>query len=140
MPLYKVCGSCGKKIESGTKCLCQQRDYKVYDTTGRDKDAKRFYNSSLWIKTRDYVLCMDEVDVYLYMTKGEIKLANTVHHIVPLRDNRQKALDVANLMSLHHDTHSMIEQMYKKDKKKMIKELTVMLEGFRQGRGIQKSF
>lgn len=140
MPLYKMCGSCGRKVESGIRCPCQRRDYKIYDTVSRDKEAKKFYNSSLWLKTKDYVLSIDEMDVYLYMTKGEIVLANTVHHIVPRRDAPQRALDITNLMSLHHDTHSMIEQLYKKDKKKMIKELTTMLEEFRQGRGIEKSF
>ena len=72
------------------------------------------------------------IDVYLYMTKGEIKNADTVHHIIPLRDEWEKRNDLDNLMSLNHETHSMIEQMYKKSKRKVQDELVEMLREFRE--------
>lgn len=57
--------------------------------------------------------------------------ADTVHHIIPLKDNWEKRNDVDNLMSLHHDTHSMIEQMYKQDKDKTVNQLQEMLREYR---------
>ena len=38
-------------------------------------------------------------------------------------------------MSLHHDTHSLIEQMYKKDKEKIQVELKEMLLEYRKRQG-----
>ena len=71
------------------------------------------------------------IDVYLFMTEGKIEAADTVHHIVPLQDDWQKRIDISNLISLSHDTHSMIEQMYKKDKAGMEKKLQKMLLEYR---------
>ena len=48
------------------------------------------------------------------MTEGVILAADTVHHIIPLKEAWDKRCDKQNLMPLHHDTHSKIEQMYKK--------------------------
>lgn len=75
------------------------------------------------------------IDVYLFMTKGEIKHADTVHHIIPIKDDWEKRSDINNLMSLHHDTHSLIESLYKKDKQKIQKELLEMLKRFRETAG-----
>nr|WP_243125875.1 MULTISPECIES: HNH endonuclease [Clostridia] len=74
------------------------------------------------------------------MTEGRIELADTVHHIIPLRDNWSIRNDITNLMSLNHDTHSMIEQMYRKDKNGTQRILQDMLSEYRAGRGGQKSF
>lgn len=67
------------------------------------------------------------------MTTGEILPADTAHHIIPLKDDWNKRCDINNLMSLNHDTHSMIEQMYKKDKPGMQKQLQEMLQAYRGG-------
>lgn len=58
--------------------------------------------------------------------------ADTVHHIIPLRDDWNKRNDPDNLMSLNHDTHSKIEQLYKADKEKMQIELQEMLTEYRK--------
>ena len=77
-----------------------------------------------------------EIDVYCYMTTGEIKLADTVHHIAPLRDAWGKRLDTDNLMSLNHSTHSEIERLYSEDKQGMMERLKEMLRAYRnEGRG-----
>ena len=67
----------------------------------------------------------------IYMTEGIVVLADTVHHIIPLQDEWEKRNDISNLMSLSGDTHSMIEQMYKKDKDGMEKKLHEMLQQYR---------
>lgn len=132
MPIYKRCSRCGKRIISGTTCECAKKRYKEYDRNYRDKASKNFYNSSEWLKIRGHVLERDEeIDVYIYMTTGEILLADTVHHIIPLKDDWSKRLDEENLMSLNHDTHSMIEKKYKDSKEKMIEILQEMLLKYR---------
>lgn len=132
MAMYKRCGRCGKRIQSGSRCSCLKKRYKEYDRFSRDKKSYDFYHSAEWIRLQPQILEMDEgIDVYLFMTKGEIVIADTVHHIEPLRDNWKRRLDPSNLMSLHHDTHSMIEQKYKKNKPAMQEELARLLCAYR---------
>lgn len=58
------------------------------------------------------ILRRNPIDIYMYMTKGKVIPADTVHHIIPLRSDWSKRLAISNLMSLHHDTHSMLEREY----------------------------
>lgn len=133
MPIRKQCSRCGKWIASGSKCDCMKQRHKEYDSRYRDKQAAAFYHSAAWIRTRDYVLSLDNgCDVYLYMTTGQIVAADTVHHITPLSDDRNRALDIDNLISLSADTHSMIERRYRQDKHAAMNELYEMLKKYRR--------
>lgn len=132
MPIYKRCIRCHKRIPSGTKCECLKQRHKVYDLCYRDTKSADFYHSKEWELTRETVLTLDKgVDVYLYMTTGEVTLADTVHHIDPLKDNWDRRCDIDNLISLSNETHSMIEQLYKKDKDGTMKMLYEMLRRYR---------
>ncbi len=135
MPIYKRCSKCGKRIPSGSTCVCNKRSYKEYDMICRDQKSRGFYSSKEWEKARKDTLALDEgIDVYQYMTVGKIVAADTVHHIVPLRDEWERRCETSNLMSLHHDTHSMIERQYKKEKERTIAELVDMLRRYRTGK------
>ena len=119
MPIYKRCSRCGKRIPSGSKCSCRKERHREYDRYSRDKKSKEFYDSGEWMRARQQALDLDDgIDVYLYMTSGEIKAADTVHH-----------------MSLHHDTHSMIERDYKKNKSEMVEKLGKILRDYRKQKG-----
>lgn len=132
MPIYKRCGRCGKRLSSGTKCECLKQRHTEYDKYSRDKQSDTFYHSREWELTRDEVLRKDKgIDVYIYVTTGELVIADAVHHIIPLKDNWNRRCDIDNLISLHHDTHSMIEQMYKKDKEGTMKMLYEMIGRYR---------
>lgn len=140
--IYKRCSRCGKRIPSGSRCDCLKLRHKEYDKYSRDKKSKQYYDSKEWEQTRQNTLELDDgIDVYLFMTEGIVEIADTVHHIVPLRDDWTKRNDTDNLMSLHHDTHSKIERMYRKNKSNMEKELKEMLEQYRSLReGRSKKF
>ncbi len=132
MPLYKRCSRCGTRIPSGSSCPCIKARHKEYDRYSRDRKSKQFYDSKEWRQSRAAAMEADEgVDVYLFMTEGRLVAADTVHHIIPLQDDWQKRMDIRNLMSLNSDTHSMIEQMYKKNKPEMEKKLQEMLLEYR---------
>lgn len=132
--IYKRCTRCGTRLPSGTKCDCSKQRHKEYDRYSRDKEADTFYHSTTWIATRDEVLRIDKsFDVYIYMTTGEIVIADTVHHITERKDDKSRELDIDNLISLHHDTHSKIHQMYKNDKEGTMKMLYEMLRRYRDG-------
>lgn len=135
MPIYKRCSRCGKRMLLGLSCDCIKTRHREYDCFTRDQKAKAFYASSDWERIRSTVLELDEwIDVYVYMTKGEIVAADTVHHIVPLRDDWSKRCSVDNLMSLRHDTHSLIEKLYKEDKDAVQEQLRKMLCSYRNER------
>lgn len=82
--------------------------------------------------TRAAALAADGgIDVYLYMTEGVIAAADTVHHIIPIKDDWERRADIDNTMSLSSDTHSMIEQMYRKNKGETIRKLQIMIKEYR---------
>lgn len=135
--LYKICSRCGRRIPSGSPCPCQKirkaESDRQYDRHQRDQKSTDFYRSGVWLLTREHVLNTDgHLDVYAYMTTGKILIADTVHHIIPLREDWSRRLDTDNLMSLHHDTHSMIEREYSRlGTKVMASKLQKMLADFR---------
>lgn len=136
MPIYKRCSRCGKRIETGTICKCLKDRHKEYDKYSRDRRSKQYYNSREWEAVREHVLQLDEgIDVYAYMTQGIVIRADTVHHIVPLKEDWSLRSNEDNLISLNHDTHSMIEQQYRKNKKEMQEALKAMVQQYRSEKG-----
>ncbi len=132
MPIYKRCSRCGNRLPSGSRCECLKLRHKEYDRYSRDKKADNFYHSIEWELTREVALLLDKgIDAYLYMTSGQVVLADMVHHIEPLKDNWVRRCDIDNLISLSNDTHSIIEAMYKKDKEGTMKLLHEMLKEYR---------
>lgn len=120
-------------MQSGAECQCNKLRHHDYDKYGRDRKSKKYYDSREWQQIRETVLEMDQrYDVYQYMTKGIVMIADTVHHIIPLKDDWNKRNDIDNLMSLNHDTHSMIEAMYRKNKDEMQETLKEMLTRYRE--------
>ena len=136
--IYKLCTSCGRKIPEGTTCPCQKirrsESNRLYDKHQRDRRSTAFYNSAEWGRVRQRVLDLDKIDVYLYMTQGRVVPADTVHHIIPLKEDWGKRLDINNLMSLHHDTHSALEREYDaaRGEKTIIYTLYIFLRKFRE--------
>lgn len=134
MALKKYCARCGcnNLIDMGEQYCSKHKQTKTernreYDKTQRNKDAKVFYNSAAWKKTRNAVLARDNcIDVYLYVKEKRIVPATLVHHIVELREDWSKRCTMSNLISVSEKTHEgIIKTAYKKDetKKKMQKEL-----------------
>lgn len=136
MPIYKRCSRCGKRIEVGTTCQCLKDRHKEYDKYSRDRRSKQYYNSREWEAVREHVLQLDErIDVYVYMTQGVVTIADTVHHIIPLKEDWRLRNNEDNLISLNHDTHSMIEQQYRKNKNEMQEALKAMVQQYRSEKG-----
>lgn len=131
--IYRRCGRCGKRIQSGSRCGCLKERHKEYDRYSRDKQSKEYYNSKEWEHTRETVLELDGyIDVYQYMETGQIAKADTVHHIKPLREAWNQRSDIDNLISLSHGSHSKIEREYKKKKEEMIPKMQKMLREYRE--------
>lgn len=83
------------------------------------KKAKPFYYSTAWRKCRASILSRDNHLCQPCLKKGILTPATTVHHIKPLDDYPELALDADNLESCcrqcheeHHPSHGFIQ--YKK--------------------------
>lgn len=122
MALKKLCAKCGKIVDYGNRYCdrCQviadkmKKDQsKNYNRNNRDKESQSFYNSSAWkaivsvVKARDKGLCL------YCLSKNKLSYYNVIHHIEELKDNKDKSLDIDNLISLCHSCHAKIHVEYK---------------------------
>lgn len=98
----KRCPECEVKAEEERKQHI--RNYKI-NTYERDSKYNKFYKSKEWNTVRqlaivrDHALCKDCLD------NNVITPYNTVHHIVPIKDNWNKRLDINNLICLCESCH-----------------------------------
>ncbi|CDQ39543.1 HNH endonuclease [Virgibacillus salexigens] len=97
------------------------------------EQAKGFYKTITWQKCREYVLTRD---LYLCQeclrTTGHPIPADTVHHIEHLRDNWERRLDPANLVSVCRTCHNRLhpekksKNIGRKKKQKKNKKIKVI--------------
>lgn len=102
---------------------------KYYDNNIRDKTHSSFYNSKEWTNTREYILTLyNGIDIYAYYMENKIVLADTVHHIVEIKEDWDKRLDIENLFPTTKENHETIHKLYRKDKEgtqKLLRELLI---------------
>ena len=99
-------------------------------------DVHAFYVSKEWIKKREEILkrdhykCQRCLGKYVHdgqpIKKIRLKDAKYVHHIKPMKENFELALDDDNLVSLCFQCHEIVEGrtnvFFKKKKKKYLTE------------------
>ena len=89
-------GYCTKHIHTVEEKKAERNKY--YDKNIRNKKHADFYKSKGWIETRADVLTIyNGIDIYSYYVDNEVVLANTVHHIVELKEDWDIMLDIDNL-------------------------------------------
>lgn len=112
-------------------CDAHVSRHKQYDQSVRlTTDAKyhAFYVSSEWeqikamINNKYHGLCL-----WSYY-QGIIVPYKAIHHIISLREEWNKRIDIDNLIPLTQDAHAMVEAEYKHNKFKMQKELFELKE------------
>ena len=136
MALKKTC-TCGKIIDYSNRycddCTKKNEEYKAqrykhYDNNIRDKQSTAFYNSIEWESVRAEVLNKyKRLDLHEYYINKKIVYADTVHHIIELKEEWNRRLDISNLFPMTSSTHSMIHKLYKKDKQRTQKLLLELL-------------
>lgn len=65
-----------------------------------------FYHSSDWQAVRQAVLERDHYLCQVCMRRGVVKQATTVHHLIPLRADYAKRLDMDNLETICQACHN----------------------------------
>ena len=95
----------------GARPLADRR--REYDRTARDAASKAFYHTRAWLKLRLIKLaetpyCEDCHE------RGELVAASHVHHVVEIKDDWSRRLDIDNLRSLCHRCHSQTHMRQKR--------------------------
>lgn len=115
--ISKLCTRCGKRVPVGSRCVCAS--WLIYKPCNSDKynyDTKQFYHTAEWKKAR--ALCISGcfgLDLYSLYALNKIEYGQTVHHIVPLTDDRSQGLNQENLIYLTESNHRIIHELYKTD-------------------------
>lgn len=79
---------------------------KAYDKYKRSKEARAFYKSKAWKQCREVVLQRDHHLCQPCLKMQRVTAANTVHHIKPLEEHPELALDIDNLESICPSCHN----------------------------------
>ena len=115
MPIYKRCPRCGKRIPSGSRCSCKDRRYREEDKYTKDSREKRFYKTSAWTAVRQSVMdrC-NGLDLYSLCVLGQVECGEVVHHIIELKEDWERRLDLDNLIYLTEQNHQRIHEAMRK--------------------------
>jgi len=105
---YKPCTYPGcYALTKSRRCEKHSRSLqKDYDNFKRDKNSRAFYKSTAWKKCRKAVLARDNYLCQYCLQVGRLRPATTVHHKQHLREDRERALDADNLISLCAACHN----------------------------------
>lgn len=78
---------------------------KDYNRFTRDKESADFYNSMAWRRTRKAVL-MEQPLCVRCLEEGVVETAVIVDHVIELKDDWEKRLDITNLHPLCRSCHN----------------------------------
>lgn len=142
MALKKMC-SCGKLIDYTEKhceeCtnkldqLNKQR-HKQNKASRKDKKEQELYTSTLWVKVKEEAKIKTYgIDAYEYYINNRVVSGEVVHHIVEVKEDWSKRLDISNLIYITNSTHRHIHNVYSKsneERKQMQNILYELLDRF----------
>ena len=118
--IYKRCGRCGKRIQSGSTCACLKRNLREYT---KPVGIKKEYHTQRWKNLRTYILMKyNAIDIYTLYKYGRIEPADTVHHIESAQDRPDLFYTGENLIPVSRAGHMEIHARYKNEDKQTVKE------------------
>ena len=121
---YKICNkvNCNKLIDSRyTYCEAHREDeeakrikyIKRYDEARKCGKEFVFYRSKEWINIREVIKSKYKgICIYTYYTQNKIVKADEVHHIIEIKDDFNKRLDLDNLIPVSRSAHKQIHRLY----------------------------
>lgn len=91
----------------------------------KPEQVAAFYKTNAWQKCRAAVLARDLGICQECLASGVLTLADTVHHIIHLRDDPTKAFDMTNLVSVCASCHNKLHpEKSKKNRNKKNKNIS----------------
>lgn len=113
--LMRICSACGRQVRVGESCSCLKERQKSYDRDNRNKKAASLYHSRPWqllqlaVKSR-----AQYIDEYVMYYEKRMTAGRIAHHIIPVDERPDLALNPQNLIYVSDKTHKMIHDAYKK--------------------------
>lgn len=104
----ECCEYCAPIIEA-KKIENRRASSRKYDTKRNNKYV-HFYYSKEWKALRDKKLSQCGYLCEECSKNGVIKAAEDVHHIIPVKEDWEKRLDIENLMAVCVSCHNKIEK------------------------------
>lgn len=140
MAIYRKCTECGKKVEYGTKCVCEadkdKQRYKTY-AKNRMKDKEearrqRFYSSDNWIRLRDTARSkFNGLCIMCLIKDNKVKSEDYVHHIHNTKDYWERRLELNNLITLCSSHHKEVHRLMDRGlEDKVIKDLLKLIKQY----------
>ena len=141
--LLKKCNyyNCNKLVDYNVKYCELHKDtdkerYKEYKANRTDQKEQGFYGSKEWKIAREkaihFAFGLDLIELYL---NNEIDEGETVHHIIPIKTDWNKRLDINNLFYLTQENHCKVHSLMnesKENEKYIINMLMQLKERFRK--------
>ena len=108
MPIYKRCSRCGRRLKAQERCPCYARRY---DDDKPDERWRAFYLSAGWGKARAAAIARCQgIDWLEYLQTGRLVPGDTVHHIIPLKEDWSLRLSADNLIYLTSSNHQLVHK------------------------------
>lgn len=113
--LMRICSACGRQVRVGELCPCLKERQKSYDHDNRNKKAASLYHSRPWqllqlaVKSR-----AQYIDEYVMYYEKRMTAGRIAHHIIPVDERPDLALNPQNLVYVSDKTHKLIHDAYKR--------------------------
>lgn len=113
--LMRICSACGRQVRVGEPCPCLKERQKSYDRDNRNKKSASLYHSRPWqllqlaVKSR-----AQYIDEYVMYYEKRMTAGRIAHHIIPVDERPDLALNPQNLIYVSDKTHKMIHDAYRK--------------------------
>nr|DAN87589.1 MAG TPA: HNH endonuclease bacteriophage, HNH Endonuclease, DNA.52A [Caudoviricetes sp.] len=113
--LMRICSACGRQVRVGESCSCLKERQKSYDRDNRNKKAASLYHSRPWqllqlaVKSR-----AQYIDEYVMYYEKRMTAGRIAHHIIPVDERPDLALNPQNLVYVSDKTHKLIHDAYKR--------------------------
>lgn len=104
-------------------CSKHTKESNRYNRERTDSKYTEFYKTTEWKVARGIALARDNYQCVLCKRKGIKKKADMVHHIIPVKKDWGKRLDINNLMSLCDGCHNGIDHNSPPTPKKLERHL-----------------
>ena len=109
--MLKSCRYCGRIHSSGATCEARAADVKRRQGLKKDTEAQRVHSSRHWkslsllVRERDGFVCRACWENGIIKNEGL-----EVHHIAPINEAPEKALEESNCITLCRDCHELAER------------------------------
>ncbi|MBG9453302.1 hypothetical protein ABE61_04205 [Lysinibacillus sphaericus] len=100
---------------------------RYYNKHKRNRERQLFYQSTAWANARELALKRDNYLCVECLKEKKIRKADVVHHIIEVKDDFTKALELDNLSSICHMHHNKIHGQSKKEQTNISSKIDVVV-------------